>query len=530
MKKISSYFGLLLLVIGFVCSCTSSPEYGKMIPNDALFVMSMNVQEAAERSELGDATLLKEQIDKSLAHAKMPPATREQLKEIMENPQKTGFDFREPILFFSAASFPNKYGLVGSVSDQDDLEDFFQMLYKEGVCTSVLETDGLRYTQFKDMVLAFNEEFFFATGMVEGQTSVSEVLGGFQKLMALPAERSMQNNEVFGDMLERDGFMHMLYLGSGIDMLAKELHLSEEEMQKMMPKEVQIEEIGCVIDVDLKKGEVSLVSEILPLSDQAEEWLDQKASEVYGNLEGTLTDYISQDALCFGYGNIQGAALFQQLKLYPDFLEAIEAEPEKGKVFENILSDFQGDIAFSVETAQTAAGVPEFSLFADTKEQSWLHWVENGELNDVQKIDDRTYAWEMPDPQYLAYDQTARGTTDIPTVGTAVFGAKKGISYLLFGKSAKTFELVERPVQVNSEYTGYFRLNAEQLLNLEFVKQQLGPIAFLPYKKVVGLFDYAEWYMEDGRKSTFRIVMRNKEQSPVKTVYDEVEKILQIFG
>ena len=528
MKKIFSYWCVLLLIVVGVCSCGSSPEYGKIIPKDAFFVMSLNIQDAVERCELGEATVLKEQIDKSLSHAKLPQVTREQLQEIMEDPRKTGIDFSEPVIFFSAESFPKRFGLVGAVADQDDLEDFFQVLYKEGVCTPVLETDGLRYTQVKDLVFAFNQEWFFATDLRGKQTA--DVLEEIRSLEKLPVEQTLQSSEVFEDLLTRPGFMHTLYLGSGIDLLADEMHLSEAKRQQLFPKELNLEEFGFVFDFDLQKGEARLVSEMLPLSGKAEQWLDEKTAPFSEPVEGTLVNYLSEDALCWGYTRLDGKMILQQLKQYPGWVEFEQSEPASARWVEELVGGFNGDCAFQLGTEFTQAGIPEFSLYAETQNETWLKLLETVEDNQVKKIDDRTYIWNMPDPQYLAYDQVMTGSPQVPTVATAVMGAKRGISYLLFGKTPGMLEPVLHPVVLNSAYSSYVHLNAERLLDLEFVKQKLGPIAFLPYKKVVGLFDYADCYVEKGRKVTLRMVMKNKEQSPVKTLYDEVEKILQFLG
>lgn len=69
MKMKKYYLFLMAAVLALLSSCSKVPEYAKVIPDDAVFVMRIDAKQLAEKSGIGDNDKAKKQFAKMLKDA-----------------------------------------------------------------------------------------------------------------------------------------------------------------------------------------------------------------------------------------------------------------------------------------------------------------------------------------------------------------------------------------------------------------------------------------------------------------------------
>lgn len=507
MRKMSLYLcSFLLLVVGLISSCTSTPEYGKMIPKDAYAVISFNAEDAYAGCDIGDLESPRKTMDSFLSYS-VSAGAREQFKNLMENPKETGVDFSSPVMLFVSASLSCEVGCVGGLKDADKFEDMLNALSKEGLCQRVLERDGLRYSVAGRTVLAFSDSWFFTTDKV-GEQSELDVVEEIKRLSAQEASESMAENKAFKAMCEKKGFLHVMVMGKGLEQMLKETGASYKTMMPSMPQNMPLEDFSLIADAGLGAGEATLSVEVMPLSDKAEEWVENNMN--VGKIEGNLNEFISQQSLCYGVGVAQGKMILEQLKASPDYAQMLQ-NPEMKKLVESFLAAVDGDMAVSVDF-ESGVLFPQVTLLAQVSNRDWLDLVVATLGEGVEKIDDRTYAKQL-------------GAMLNGMNMEMVFGEKRGVAYLLIGDQRRVLDKEENPITVDGGY-GYARFNASNLLQIDLLKNQMGPLAYMPFRQIVELFDYAECNSQNALQAEFRLVMKDKDHSPVRTIYEQVEKVM----
>ena len=310
-KAFALYFLSICFVVGLICSCSTGPNYGKLIPRDAAFVMSFNVEKAIESSGLEDEEEPEEILVKFLKNSDFSRATREKLEDIVDDPDEAGLDLREPLMVFYSPTYKNEFGITGAVYDAQKLEDLVNTMAREALCNKVNTYGDLRYSVMDKLVLAFNDSWFFVTEKKSNQMDEEEVLDEIEGLFMQDEEKSLYGTEAYEKMSASEGFAQMLFQGDGLADLLKK-YPKFQSMLSAMPQEMSLKDFAYLCDLCFKKGEIQLVGETLMLTDEAEEWMENFNG--YGEIAGDFNAYIPADALFCLSMNINGEALFKQVE------------------------------------------------------------------------------------------------------------------------------------------------------------------------------------------------------------------------
>lgn len=138
------WVGLILLLV----SCSS--DYVNVIPSGSVALMSFDLVQMAEKSGGGS--------DKTAA-----------LKSILhvDDMDDCGIDFSNKAYAFESAD--GSLGMVLSVSDASDMEDWFMELSKRGVCSKITERKGFKFTVLHDnFVAGFSKNALLVMGPAVG--------------------------------------------------------------------------------------------------------------------------------------------------------------------------------------------------------------------------------------------------------------------------------------------------------------------------------------------------------------------------
>lgn len=520
-KSFSIYLFTFTLILGLFCSCSSGPNYGKLIPKDAAVVMSLNIEKTVESSGLEGEDEIQEILVKFLKKSDFSRATREKLEEIVEDPDDAGLDLREPVMLFYSPTFKNEFGMAGAVYDAQKLEDLINIMAREAICNKVNTYGNLRYSVMDKMVLAFNDSWFFVTERKSNQMNEEVVLDEIEGLFMQDEEKSLYGTDVYDKMNECEGFFQMLFQGEGLEDFMKQMP-NKQPMMTQLPDGLEIKDFAFLADLTLEKGEIKFVGENLALTSAAQDYMDSFAG--IGDIAGDFNAYIPADALFMLSGNIEGETICNLLgnkeQLKKDLGE------ENYNLFEKILNSVKGDYALVMEDIIAGSDFPEMSLYVQTENSSWVDLILPHLPMVPEKVGDKEYSLGLyKNGMYNNPD----ALTHVAPEAYLKFGVKGGVSYILVGKSPEPFYKVKEGQHSGDGRNLYMRLNIDDIVNMDVFKEAYGGLAGMVAKQVVKPFDYAELYTENKTKTTFRIVMKNKEESPVKVVYNEVFKFIKNF-
>ena len=136
-------------------------------------------------------------------------------------------------------------------------------------------------------------------------------------------------------------------------------------VEKMLPSNVKVADFAAVYDGVMKKGEGSLVVEILPQTSEAEKVLE--IYNFYNKIDGTYEKYVPEDALFYALGNLDGREYFSFLR------EALEKSgtPLGNEEFvsrvQGVVEAIDGDVAFCVDTKNISGNLPNIKLLRHFK-------------------------------------------------------------------------------------------------------------------------------------------------------------------
>lgn len=511
MKKVFSiYFLSLAFLIGFVCSCSTGPNYGKLIPKDAAFVMSLNVEKAIESSGMEGEEEPQEVLLKLLKKSNFSRATREKLEEVVDDIDEAGLDLREPLMVFYSPTYINEVGLTGAVYDAQKLEDLINAMAREALCNKVNTYGELRYTVMDHLVLAFNDSWFFVTKRKSSQINDEAVLDEIEGLFMQDEEKSLYGTDSYEKMSDGKGFVQVLLQGDGLrDALKK--YPDFKNIMAGMPQNVDLKDFAYLCDLSLNKGEILLTGETLMLSDEAEEWLE--TFEGYGQIAGDFNAYLPADAIFQIVTNVNGADIFKQLEANSDLVT--EIGEEQMEMLKKMMANVKGDCAFFIDGMVPRSEYPEMSLYVQTENADWVDLALSNLPQSPDSVGVNEYSLAL-------YRNNDARMANFPPEAYAKFGTRGGVSYIQIGKSPEPFRKVKEAQHAGDGKNVYMRLNIADLMDLDIFKKSFGRMEGMIMKKVVAPFDYAEMYTENKTKMTFRVVMKNKEESPVKVIYDQV--------
>ena len=519
-KAFTLYFWAVSIIVGLICSCSTGPNYGKLIPKDAAFVMSFNVEKAVATSGMEGEEEPLEFLVKLLRNSNYSRATREKLEDIVDDLDEAGLDLREPLMAFYSPTYKNEFGVTGAVYDAQKLEDLVNTMAREALCNKVNTYGDLRYSVMGKMVLAFNDSWFFVTERNSSQMDEEAVLDEIEGLFMQDEEKSLYGTEAYEKMSASEGFVQILLQGEGLQDFLKKYPDFQNAMASM-PQNIDVKDFAYLCDLSFKKGEIQLVGETLMLSDEAEAWMENFRG--YGDIAGDFNAYMPADALFQLTMNVNGPEFYKQVE-NNSYLASMLGDKNFGYL-KLILESVKGDCSMYVENFIQRTDFPELAIYVQTENADWLDIVLPQLPLQPKKLGKNEYS--LPLFENVA-DEQSQDPNIIPEAYLN-FGVRGGVSYMLIGRSPEPFFKVKDAQHASDGKNVYLRLDLGHLIDLKSFKDSFGRIEGMMVKQTLSPFDYVEAYTENRTKSTFRIVMKDKEEYPVKVVYDKVFNLVKNF-
>ncbi len=207
-------------------SCSKKNEEGKMIPKNAMFVVQLDTKSLKEKLTWDD-------IKQSYWYGQLYTHLQEnngtptaQVKQILDNPDKTGIDLNGNLIFFVAKNSGSDGELVleGSIKNGDDFASFNKTM--DSSATVKKDGDLNMLTLHEGAVVAWNDKHFvyaFDAGeakskfnpMNNGASNQSNVAPLVDKslslasvcknIFSLKSDSSLADNEKFSNLLKEKG-------------------------------------------------------------------------------------------------------------------------------------------------------------------------------------------------------------------------------------------------------------------------------------------------------------------------------------
>ena len=158
MKKTFLSFQLvLLMMVLLMTSCSDTPDYVNMIPDNAVCVVKIDVKQISEKlNENGD--VLSGKLERLLAGDDATPEQREKLKAILDDPAEVGIDFRQPLLVsVSLKNGEPEPMMLAVVHDADKLTELLKVMQIDE--KEIKSLNGITYACHDGDVVIDDEHF-----------------------------------------------------------------------------------------------------------------------------------------------------------------------------------------------------------------------------------------------------------------------------------------------------------------------------------------------------------------------------------
>ena len=515
MKRIStvilSFAALMMLMLA---SCSKQQGAANLVPDDAVFVMRMDVLQGMEKSGLkGDKSEMKKWIEEQVKEAGLDKELTDKILQIVDDPTKSGIDFTEPVFIYASTDFGKKVdaGFVAAMASESDLTNLFKTLEEDVDFPGVEKKDGVNYLELgTDAAIIYCDDWFYggpAKDVDEQIATLKERAGG---------KGSLGGNKAFNAMCSKNGVAQMLFLGSGFENIKdREMKMMKLMMEKMFPEGVELKDMAGLLDFQLNKGETVLTSEYLMLSSKAQDYLDESLKALKP-ITKEQVKYISDRALSL-FVNMDVSKVLEQIDKMKDLYDL---DDESMNLVKKVFETLDGSLALDVYGI--GDNMPLLTAYVGTKDNTALSMVKQAGDDDLKAVADDEYL--VPTDFDYEWDEDDNFVRTPKAWG--VLGYKDGLTYFSSeAENAFQAPATEYPFG-NVKGCGFFaRFNfsifKDYLKNVEDDDE-----ARQVLQAVDDIFDYAEAYAEKDGKAIFRVVTKDKDKTIIETISDYVQKYL----
>lgn len=225
MKSFSRLSFLFIAVAFLVSSCNKKNNLGKMIPKNAMVVFHLNTKSLKDKLSWED---IKQNDWYKQAYG--DTATLEWMKKLLADPEHSGMDLNEGLVFFAQKNSDTEGEMVleGSIKSESDFAQFNKNLDS----TATIKKDGdLNFITIKGTAVAtWNDKHFtYAFDAGEARSKLTEMMpatttGATQQplvdrtaalslynksLFSLKEDSSLSDNSKFTNLLKETGDIHV---------------------------------------------------------------------------------------------------------------------------------------------------------------------------------------------------------------------------------------------------------------------------------------------------------------------------------
>lgn len=509
MKRKFFYLVLIpVLIMGLFSSCSARKSCAALLPDDPSMVFTLDVQQLVDASGIQTNAQLKEKIGKAIAKAGLSKDVQAKLELILSDLAETGIDPRTE--------------MIGGVYDLDEMPEMvfvaalsdaakFEANLKEAGLPDPMEVsddNSLKYYQLeRNVYLVYN-----ARNMVVYATEKyadEEIANRAARCFAL--DDNFAKSDAYAALQKEQGFTKMLLSGEEL-MKMREVKRNLRNMPATALHYVDlVKETDIVAAVKMEKGALTASYQIY--ADKPETIEAWKQMMTYTRpIKGNLLGYLPANTAATMIANLDGEKLIEYVN---SLTEGQPSNPQTNMIL-NMLSTFKGDIALSVAPQVLEGDIPTGTLLATTTDNTIVKTVNAFGL--IPSVADGENNWWAPLERY----DFARG--DKMTFGYVNFGYEDGITYAsLTADNHRKLAKAEKPIDA-----GLFRgkmsalyIDMEQLMGMKPLREQIERSMrtdeAMILRMITSEIDYIEGYSTPELRAEVRVVMNNRDKTPLET-------------
>ena len=520
---------IILLAVALFCSCESKPKGAMLLPEDAQVVACIDVEKTMEASELGGDRQFKEKMKNGIKQMGFSRIMEKQITDIVEDPSTTGIDFKEP--FFYAVLDINRmlFAFTGSLNDSEKFESLLRTTMTEMSGDSALKTTvtdpNVKFAHIdRDAFILFDND-----GFIICNKNYDEDEAGFVEYMAKQFSEEKNYSQTKGyDMLMNENGIAKMHIACGKiltsqNMKKKSLNTLPAETRKKIDL---FYESDMIMALNVSKGEASYVCTFDPGTDEAKKYYD-KMCESAGEIKGTFLKYIDKDALMAAAMNFDGKKYIElqdeQINNMLGLISMLNAEEIK-----ELIKTINGDFTIGINSKLLGNNkVPEMKIYGSTDNSMLVESIAETNSNDMVKNGDR-WIIKLTESEYAnvngSYDWIEK------EIGQATLGYKDNTSYFTISeKESDAFKASDNAID-KSDFKGnkfYMRLNFAPMLKMKEVEEMLGSMSEGEIvRDVIKEINYAEMTVENNYNAEIRLVMNDKDHTPIAIAIDIFKELL----
>lgn len=508
-------FGLCMLgIVALFSSCSGTPDSAKLLNDESFLVFRIDAKQLYEKSGFAEDGKSKSEIKKIFKE--MGGDDTKFITDLMDEPEKLGVNFAEPVFIGFSGDRDFEVRVVGSVADEGKMTEFFKTFAdKVDMDNDVEEVDDYHCLLFDShSVLVYNNSNFmmrFYDRRMDDPDEKNQVKD-VKKLFEGDGSTKLLEDNDFQEMCSRGGVAQMLVRGKGLAELR-----DIDEVERDLPDGFELKDIAYLMELSIDKREAVLTGEFMPGSDVWKENL-AKMDELFGAIQADFAQYISKENGAMMV-NINGEKLL-------DMLKDLGVKKEMGsdwRMLSDLIGSISGDAAIGVNdiSGLDRGKMPFISGYISTSNNKLISLVHDILEEDIRysyssKLD------ETSKDKYHLYDTDSEGQL--------LFGYDDGCSYFAFGGSdAKAFGKVKKAFE-KSDIKGkgvYAFFNFAIFNTIKEMMSDYQAESKVGLEYLVKWFDYAEFYLEgDNLKFVMRVTSRDADKTPIEAILENLSSFV----
>ena len=327
-------------------------------------------------------------------------------------------------------------------------------------------------------------------------------------------------------LMDENGIAKM-HIACGKILASQNMKMSLDRLPAETKKKIDLfYESDVIMALNVSKGEASYVCTFDPGTDEAKKYYD-KMCESAGEIKGTFLKYIDKDALMAAAMNFNGK---KYIELQDEQLNNIlgQISMQNAGEIKDLIKTINGDFTIGIGSKLLGSKkVPEMKIYGSTDNNKLVNYIAEMSNGDMVKSGD---GWmiKMTESDYTevngSYDWVEK------EIGQASLGYKDNVSYFTISEKGNDAFKASGNAIDKSDFKGnkfYMRLNFAPMLKMKEVEEMLGSMGEGEIiRDVIKEINYAEMTVENNYKAEIRLVMNDKDHTPIAIAIDIFKELL----
>lgn len=349
MKRISILKVLLLLFIVLqvvACSKAGKESYTRIIPKDAVNIISIDVESLYEKSALNRS---ENNIIANIELMGMPMSASGLVKSIVKDLSASGVDFDSPIYFYSMDKSFRIPGFVAKMGNRSKFMDLLAVGATTGVLKPVVHESSYSYAESSDGedMVVFTDELI---------TIILKSTGDTKKLIEttldLPEAESINSMDGFEKMLDFNGDIKAIVAVASLP--------NNIKMGMSAQVGYDIDSMNIIGSVSFDDGQANIYLSYFSSDATIQKLMDEGLS-IAKKMDGDLLKRVPAEALFAMAAYINGPKSWEIIQKNPEAIETLSSEKELLEILEPVLKSLEGDIVIS---PVSFSSISDFELVA----------------------------------------------------------------------------------------------------------------------------------------------------------------------